>query len=338
MESNKQSKRILITGGAGFIGTNIALEAIKRGHSVMIVDNLFRRGTEYNLEILETMGVPIYRTDVTSPYAVFPADGIDSIIHLAANTGIRLSLDFPEVDFNMNAVGTINMLEVARLNKASFIYASTNKVYGDNVNKIPLNEEDTRYTWNIDGIKETFSTDSDHHTPYGVSKLIGDIYCREYFTSFGVKTVVNRMSCIYGLYQNGAEDQGWIDFFIRSNMFNAGAVNIYGDGKQVRDVLYGGDVARLYVDQVENIDICAGEVFNVGGGSENTLSLNECMRIIEKETDMAFQPRIDDWRPADQKVYISDIKKLDDILGWKPTVSPEEGIAQMVQAYKDGVN
>lgn len=335
---SRQRKPLIISGGAGFIGTNICIAALKRGYEVVVLDNLSRNGSEDNAARLRSLGILVLREDVCSP-TFQGLSGISGIIHLAANTGIGVSLNRPYFDFHQNVVGTVNLLEAARLAKVPLVYASTNKVYSDAVNEIPTRVEGNRYVWD-DGItvNETFRTDGKHHTPYGVSKLSGDMYCQEYFQSFGVKTVVNRMSCIYGLYQNGAEEQGWVDHFIRTNIAGEGIVSIYGDGKQVRDVLWGGDVAELYLDELENINGIAGEVFNVGGGKDNTLSLLECMDTIQKETDQAFVPEFKDWRDADQKVYISNISKVKNKLGWSPKVSPQEGISLMIKEYKNGYN
>ena len=284
------------------------------------------------------MGIPVVRCDVTDPSSLPVLPLVDCIIHLASQVGVQTSIDSPEFDFKQNAVGTFNMLKMALMYQVPFIYASTNKVYGNNVNDVPILEGETKYAWGIEGISEKFSTDSPHHTPYGVSKLVGDIYTQEFFQTYKLPTVVNRMSCIYGLYQNGAEEQGWVDHFIKSNVLGTGEVNIYGNGKQVRDVLWGGDVAKLYLDEFENIDKCAGEVFNVGGGKNNTLSLLECMKAIEKQTEKSFTPTYSGWRDADQKIYISDISKVEKVLGWKPQVSPEEGMARMIKAYEDEIN
>lgn len=334
---NKHRKdQILITGGAGFIGTNVAIEAVNRGYDVTVLDNLSRKGSDNNIPVLKSMGVDFVWGDITRISTLFldRPYRFNCIIHLAANTGIGKSLECPYYDFEQNALGTLNALELANRHDSVLIYASTNKVYSSDINVIPVKETDTRYSWNIQDVNELYPTDGDHHTPYGASKLTGDMYCREYYQSYGTKTVVNRMSCIYGLYQNGAEEQGWVDHFIRANMFGNGVVNIYGDGKQVRDVLFGSDLARLYIDELENIDKCAGEVFNIGGGLDNTLSLLECMEIIKKETDIGFQPKYCDWRLADQKVYISDISKIDKTIGWKPTVKPVDGIRKIIERYR----
>lgn len=324
--------KILVTGGMGFIGTNICLEALERGYEVVALDNLSRSGSETNAEMLNSLGVGFLQADITCCKLDSYMEGVDCVIHLAGQVGVQTSIDNPSFDFSVNAYGTFKVLEAARKSKSAVIFASTNKVYSESVNDVPIKESETRYFWDK-GIDESFRTDGKHHTPYGLSKLTGDMYCQEYFTSFGVKTVVNRMSCIYGEFQNGAEEQGWVDHFIRSNLFNDGLVNIYGDGKQLRDVLWGRDVAKLYLNEFENIDLIAGEVFNVGGGINNTMSLIECMGYIEGYSGIPFKKSFKEWRQADQKVYTSDISKVSSKLGWRPLVSPQEGIRRMIDTY-----
>lgn len=207
------------------------------------------------------------------------------------------------------------------------IYASTNKVYGDNVNNIKLIEKKTRYdfsdtNYSKKGIPEDFSIDSNKHTPYGCSKLVGDIYTREY------QGVVNRFSCMYGPHQFGNTDQGWVSHFIISKLKNR-EVTIYGDGKQVRDLLYSDDVCRLLELQALNINKIRGEVFNIGGGYPNTISLLELCKILDIAT------KFDNWRPADQKVYYSDITKAKEKLNWKPKIGPQEGVARLLKWWKN---
>lgn len=333
MKKNKPT-RLLISGGAGFIGTNIALEALSRGYIVTVVDNFSRPGVEDNAHMLEVMGVDVIRADVTNLDTIPTILRPDCIIHLAAQVGIGQSLERPQFDFQQNVIGTVSMLHLAKECDSAFIFASTNKVYGENVNDIEIHDLGSRYSWDITGINEDFRTDCSHHTPYGVSKLCAENYVREYFSSFDVPTVVNRMSCIYGLYQKGVQDQGWVDFFVRKLLLGDGKLSVFGDGKQVRDVLWGEDVAKLYLDEYENMNKCAGQVFNIGGGPENSTSIIDAIREIEKQTDQQFELSFGDWRPADQKVYISDISKIKSVLGWQPTVSPTEGIARMIKEYK----
>lgn len=341
-------KTILITGGCGFIGTNISLEAMRRGYKVILMDSLIRPGVEKNMAMLVDKGAEMLRGDVREMQDFQRSPIPDAIIHLAANPGIPWSMRWPAYDFNVNASGTINVLEFSKVmgeqvgHKIPVIFASTNKVYPDSINEIPLKEEETRYIYDDfdfeNGIDETFSIDASDkysHSPYGVSKLAADQYCQEYFHQFGVPVVINRMSCIYGYHQKGVADQGWIDHFIRKIVFGKGRLDIFGDGKQVRDMLWGEDVARLYLDELENIDKVVGQVFNIGGGIEKTLSLVESIKILEEISGNKADLTHHDWRPADQKVYISDIKKVKNALGWEPQVSPEEGIKKMVERYRE---
>jgi len=356
---------ILITGGAGFIGTNICLEAIKRGYKVIAMDSFIRPKSEENIPILQEAGVEILRGDVRQMVDFHRSPVPDAIIHLAGNPGIPWSIRWPVYDFQVNAQGTLNVLEYARVmgvqmnKKIPVIYASTNKVYTDLINEIPLEEKEKRYEWNLldlmvfkyiagkprplwiggvtkKGINETFPLDGFgkyHHSPYGTSKLAGDLYCQEYFHAFEIPVVINRMSCIYGYYQKGVQDQGWIDHFIRRIAFGNGKLNFFGDGKQVRDMLWGEDVARLYLDELESMEKVKGQIFNIGGGPENTMSLIEAVEYIEKISGKKAEIEYHDWRPADQRVYISDISKVKRILGWEPKISPREGIKKIYDRY-----
>lgn len=350
--------KLLITGGAGFIGTNIALKAKERKYDVFIFDSLIRPLTEENLPVLKDAGVTIFRGDIRNDqdFQRFEeANGKpDAIIHLAGNPGIPWSIAHPKYDFEVNALGTINVLERARAwstpsHKIPVIFASTNKVYSDLINTIPLKKGAvTRYEWDhpregwIDGVShagvnEGFSLDGFGQyprSPYGVSKTAGDLYMQEYFHTYGVPVVVNRMSCIYGNYQKGVEDQGWVDWFVRCIAFGDGKINIYGDGKQVRDMLWGEDVADLYLEEIEKIEQVKGSVFNVGGGKKNTLSLLEAISYIEELTGKKAIITNHPWRHADQKIYISDISKVCEAVGWIPRINPQEGIRRIYEKYK----
>lgn len=342
--------RIIIYGGAGFIGTNVAIEARRRGYKVTVFDSLIRKDVESNLPVLKKHDVEIIRGDVRNVEDFLRIEGnIDGIINFSANPGIPVSIKYPLYDFNVNAKGAINVLEFARSHgKIPVIFASTNKVYSDMINDIPMKEEETRYAWNqtpegwmegvtSKGINEGFPTDGFQrypHSPYGASKLAADTYCQEYFHAYGVPVVINRMSCIYGFYQKGVEDQGWIDAFIRSIGFGDGKINIYGDGKQVRDMLFGSDVANLYLDEFESIDRVQGNIFNVGGGAGNTFSLLEAISYIEEITGKKAKLTFHPWRFADQRIYISDTSKAENKLGWKPSITPKQGVQLMYDEYK----
>lgn len=264
----------------------------------------------------------------------------EGIVHLAGQCGIPYAQINPEYDFEVNARGTINVLEYARLNgKIPVAFASSNKAYTNLTNTYPVRETETRLVWN-DGRKAL-----DENVPldafgkyarslYGVSKIAGDLYCQEYWQAFEVPTVINRMSCIYGYYQKGVEDQAWVDWFIRQIMNGDGKINIFGTGKQVRDMLFGSDVARLYIDELENIDKVAGKRYNIGGGVDNTMSLLEAIKEIENQTGKKSQLNFTEPRHGDQSIWISDIFKIKQDLGWSPTVSPVEGITRIINEYK----
>ena len=327
--------KIAIFGGVGFIGTNIATHALKKGHKVVAIDNLKRRGVETN--ILKHPNYEFIHADIRckEDFTFLPKD-IDGIINLASNPGIPWSIKNPVYDFNSNALGALNILEFSRDNgKIPITFASTNKVYSDLVNKIEVksNPTKTRYMlkekiWKR-GIPEKFKMDGFGkypHSPYGCSKASADLYHQEYYHCYGVPTVVFRMSCIYGKYQFGVADQGWIAWFIIAKLLGK-PLTIFGDGLQVRDVLYADDLAKLYVMSLEQIEKFQGEVFNVGGGAEFTMSLNEAIKLIDKIDEGKHRPfkiSYAPWRHADHKVYISDITKISQ--HWKPEIKPLLGL------------
>ena len=308
---------VLITGGAGFLGSNLALSLAQKGHDVFIYDNC-QRGT-HNLIELKNNNCKIIRGELDDIGDLFHKHSFDTIFHFAAQVAVTASYESPRSDFRINAAGTFHLASQAKI---PIIYSSTNKVYGDNVNLIPLEEQETRYDFANEfkkkGIPETFSIDAKKHTPYGVSKLTGELYVRE----FG--GVVNRFSCMYGPRQFGNIDQGWISHILLAKL-KGKPVTVYGDGKQVRDILYVSDVVRLLELQMEHLDTIKGEVFNIGGGYDNTISLLELLKKIQ------VQPLFADWRPADQKVYYSDISKAKQVLQWEPKVSREEGIKKIME-------
>lgn len=334
--------KILITGGAGFLGTNITLSALGRGYEVIVMDNFVRDGSDRNARILREKGVEIVHGEVRLKEDWEQFKNIDAIIHLAGQPGIPKSLENPVLDFHVNALGTLYGLELARKLKIPFLYASTNKIYSDAINEIPLFEEEKRFNFGYDfvGINENFPMDSagkHPHSPYGVSKASADLLCQEYFHAFKVPTVVMRMSCIYGLYQNGVSEQGWTDFFVRQRILGNNKLIFYGNGKQVRDCLYGEDAAEAYLTALEKIDIAAGKVYNLGGGEFNS-SLIEWVDILNTyvttKNPLPMEISYEDWRLADHRIYISDTSKIQKELGWKPKVNIEEGISRMVKAYK----
>ncbi|OQY29566.1 MAG: hypothetical protein B6244_03410 [Candidatus Cloacimonetes bacterium 4572_55] len=342
--------KIFITGGAGFIGSHAAEFYANRECDVVVFDNLSRaklmkrddRHARYNWNYLSKYkNVTLVQGDVRDYERIAPyCQDADVIIHAAAQTAVTTSVVEPEPDFGTNMIGTFNVLEAVRRSNTqkTIIYCSTNKVYGDNVNNAPLVEYEKRYDFSDpykNGIPEDFSIDHCKHTPYGCSKLAADIYMQEWGHLYGHKTGVFRMSCIYGTRQFGVEDQGWVAWFTIAALKGL-PITIYGDGKQVRDVLFVGDLIELYNQFVES-DLPHG-VFNTGGGSGNTMSLLELLDELEENKGEKIPVKYDDWRPSDQKVYISNIDRLRSQLGWEPKTAPHEGVQRLinwVQANSD---
>jgi CDP-paratose 2-epimerase len=333
--------KVLVTGGAGMVGSHTAEYYARKGCEVVVLDNLMRsklfgydkKSVEYNWNYLaKYKSIRRIKGDVRVKRDVMEAigKGVDAVIHTAGQPGVPLSVRIPEEDFSINAYGTLNVLECVRqkCKEAVFIYCSTNKVYGENVDKMPLLEKKTRYVYkNIKGIPVTLPIDHTGHTPYGVSKYVGDIYVQEYAHIYGMKTAVFRMSCIYGVRQFGFEDQGWVAWFVIANLLGK-PITIYGNGKQVRDLLYVTDLVKAY-DKFIDSDL-RHEVFNIGGGPRNTISLLEFIDEIKKATKRENPVSFADWRPSDQKVYISDISKVSEKLDWQPTISPVEGMKKIL--------
>jgi CDP-paratose 2-epimerase len=340
-------EKLLVTGGAGFIGSHVAEFYAQEGSDVTVFDNLSRAqllgkdngNATYNWSYLKKHhNVKLVNGDINNPTKLEKAcKNVEAIIHTAAQTAVTMSLTNPQTDFSTNALGTFNVLEAARKseNNPAVIYCSTNKVYGDNVNKISVAEKRTRYEYANefkDGVPETFPIDLCEHTPYGCSKLAGDLYVQDYSRVYGLKTAVFRMSCIYGTRQFGVEDQGWVAWFTIATITGK-PITIYGDGKQVRDVLYVGDLVKAYDAFLQKRNELSGEVFNLGGGPENTLSLLELLDMLETLTSRRSKVTFSDWRPSDQKVYISNISKAKEKLGWTPKNSPKTGVGKLVKWF-----
>jgi CDP-paratose 2-epimerase len=326
---------ILITGGAGFIGTHLAKYFSDRGDRIAVLDNLSRRGSDQNLRWLEERipALEFIRADVRDASALASAaQGREVIFHLAAQVAVTTSVTNPREDFEINAIGTFNMLEAARASKANpiVIYSSTNKVYGG-MDQATVVEDADRYRL-ADlplGVAEDWPLD--FHSPYGCSKGAGDQYVRDYARIYGLRTVVFRQSAIYGERQFGVEDQGWLAHFAISATLGR-PITIYGDGKQVRDMLYVGDLARAFERAVDQIDTVRGRVFNIGGGPGFTLTIwSETGPMLEKLSGRTLDVRYGKWRPGDQKVYVSDIRKAERELGWKPEVGPKDGLSRLWQ-------
>lgn len=336
--------RILITGGAGLVGSHCAefFALNNPKDKVIVLDNLMRSkifgydkdSVEFNWNYLKKFkNVQRIKGDVRKDRDVAKAigKGVDVLIHTAGQPGVPSSIRIPKEDFSINAFGTLNVLEAVRKKSKDtiVIYCSTNKVYGENVDKIPLIEKEKRYEFkDLRGVSEEILTDLTGHTPYGVSKLVGDLYVQEYSHIYKMKTAVFRMSCTYGTRQFGFEDQGWVAWFIIANLFNK-PVTIYGNGKQVRDMLYVDDLLDAF-NRFINSGLKRG-LYNIGGGPGNSISLLEFLDELEGLTGKRPKVKFADWRPSDQKVYISDIAKIKSQLKWKPRVSIKTGIEKLLK-------
>ncbi|MDD5557260.1 MAG: GDP-mannose 4,6-dehydratase [bacterium] len=327
------AEAVLVTGGAGFIGSNIAAGLAGRGRRVRVYDDLSRRGTEHNIRwLLETFPglVEFVRADIRD-FDRLRAAAADApvIFHLAAQVAVTTSVAAPRPDFEVNALGTFNLLEAARLGGRDpvVVFTSTNKVYGG-MEDLAVEEGETRYRFAGDcrGVSE--ERPLDFHSPYGCSKGAADQYVRDYARIYGMRTVVFRMSCIYGPRQFGNEDQGWVAHFLISGM-KGRPVTVYGDGKQVRDILFVGDLVRAFDLAVERIDAARGRVYNIGGGDRNTLSLLELLALMRESGGRPVEPSFAPWRPGDQPIYVSDIGRARRELGWEPLVGRDEGIARL---------
>ncbi|MBI4894372.1 MAG: GDP-mannose 4,6-dehydratase [Candidatus Aenigmarchaeota archaeon] len=329
---------ILITGGCGFIGCNFADYFLNKGEEVTVLDNFYRFGSKQNMDWLKSRhkeGLTFLNADVKDPKAMVDAvRGRDMIIHTAGQVTVTDSVTDPRNDMEINILGTFNILDAARLsNENPFVlFTSTNKVYGEGINSIDIEEAATRWKFADpafkNGIPETFTTDFDKHSPYGVSKYSADLYVRDFSHVYGMPAVSFRQSCIYGTRQFGKEEQGWLAHFVISSFFGR-PLNIFGDGKQVRDVLFIEDLCRAADMASENRNKTAGKAYNIGGGAKYTLSLLELIEMLEKINNRKISTKYFDWRPADQKVYISNINKAMEDFGWEPKVSPEEGVKRV---------
>jgi CDP-paratose 2-epimerase len=325
----------LITGGAGFIGTNLAHRLLSDGEPVIVFDNLSRAGVDANLHWLtSTHGsrAEVEIADIRDASALGRAVAkAGAVFHLAAQTAVTLSVIDPAHDFDVNARGTLNLLDAlrARSTPVPLVFTSTNKVYGD-LGDVPLREDGACYEpldsqLRGQGIGETRPLE--FRTPYGCSKGTADQYVLEYARGYGLQAAVFRMSCIYGPHQLGTEDQGWVAHFVRRAL-EGEPVNIYGDGRQVRDLLFVGDLVEAFLLARANIAAISGEAFNLGGGVDNTASLLDVLDRIRR-IHGACAYRLDEWRPSDQRYYVSNTSKFEGATGWKPRVGIAEGIEQL---------
>lgn len=333
--------KALITGGAGFIGSNLADYLLRHDYDVSIFDNFIREGTKSNADWLlqKYPRMKVITGDIRNEKDLLPAvKDKDVVIHLAAQVAVTTSVTDPRTDFDINALGTFNLLEAVRKNdrKPIVIFSSTNKVYGGMEN-VKIIEKKSRYAY--DNLPQGVSEKEllDFHSPYGCSKGAADQYIRDYERIYDIPTVVFRQSCIYGPRQFGVEDQGWVAWFIIALTLGK-KITVYGDGKQVRDILYVEDLVRLFDLSIRKIKISRGKIYNVGGGIKNTISVwHEFGPILAKLFGRKIPVKFSDWRPGDQKVFISDIRYVEKELGWKPKFGVEEGIEKLffwVQKHK----
>lgn len=331
--------KLLITGGCGFLGSNLAAEALRRGDDLVVFDNLSRLGASENLTWLRSQGSFQHihgdirnANDVTRAIEALRPD---AVFHLAGQVAMTTSIANPRMDFEINVHGTFNLLEAVRRHapQAAVVYSSTNKVYGD-LEQYVYRETDTRYecTDRPQGFDE--KTPLDFHSPYGCSKGAADQYMLDYARVFGLKTVVFRHSSMYGGRQFATYDQGWVGWFCQkaAEVARGGLTpfTISGNGKQVRDVLHAEDMVRLYYSAIERIDHAVGQAFNVGGGMANSLSLLELFALLES---LIGRPMTYDRLPpreSDQRVFVADTAKAETRLGWVPQVGSADGVARML--------
>jgi CDP-paratose 2-epimerase len=331
------TRPVLVTGGAGFIGVNLADRLAREGYSVLIFDSLARPGVEDNLEWLKsshTDKISFACCDVRDRAAIGEAvRDCRAVFHFAAQVAVTTSLIEPRFDFDVNVGGTLSLLESLRLNnpRAPLLFASTNKVYG-NLGDVELECEDERYL-PIEPRLRRYGVDEhrplDFHTPYGCSKGAADQYVLDYARSFDLLTAVLRMSCIYGPHQMGTEDQGWVAHFVYRAL-SGEPITIYGDGCQVRDVLHVSDAVEAYLAGWRKIGRVAGRAFNLGGGPANAVSLKRILRFIESRLGRPVKIEFTDWRAGDQRYYVSDTRPVTQAFELPAPKTWEQGVAELM--------
>ena len=325
---------ILITGGAGFIGVHAAGRFHELGWEVTVLDNLSRQGAPENLAWLQqTWPARFMQADVRDRDAmerIVAELRPDALLHLAAQVAVTTSVEDPRSDFEANALGTFNMLEAVRRQspRTFFINASTNKVYG-RMEDLGVVERNGRYEYADLPCGVSEERPLDFHSPYGCSKGVADQYTIDYSRIYGLATVTFRQSCIYGTRQFGVEDQGWVAWFTIASVLGK-QITIYGDGKQIRDVLHVGDLVRLYEAAIAHRERVAGQAFNIGGGPANTMSLLELIAQLETILGKKIPLNWSDWRPGDQPVFVCDVSKAAKLLGWRPSIPVPEGVGELI--------
>ena len=333
--------KIFITGGCGFLGSNLAVDALKHDDSVAVFDNLSRYGATQNLNSLKSLGkINFIHGDIRNNNDVDNAINSfmpDAIFHAAGQVAMTTSIKNPYLDFETNALGTINLLESVRkfVPNATVVYSSTNKVYGD-LDQFTYLESDKRYRCieYPNGFDELVGLD--FRSPYGCSKGAADQYMLDYAKVFGLKTVVFRHSSMYGNGQYASSDQGWVGWFCKEALKKKNkdknlVFQISGNGKQVRDVLHSMDMKNLYRETLLNIEKVSGKAFNIGGGMENSLSLLELFDLLGEILDIKVEYTMAPARESDQRVFVADIQKISGLINWKPEINPAEGIAETIR-------
>lgn len=333
--------KYLITGGCGFLGSNIASELLKSQHELVIFDSLYRFGSYQNLEWLRTQGeFEFIHGDIRNTNDVertIQQHKPDVIYHLAGQVAMTTSIADPRMDFEINVGGSFNLLNAVRLYspESTIIYSSTNKVYGD-LEQFEYRETDTRYECldKPNGFDE--SVNLDFHSPYGTSKGSADQYMLDFARIYGLKTVIFRHSSMFGGRQFATFDQGWLGWFTQKalEIKNGTAKELFtisGNGKQVRDLLYASDCVALYLKAAEKIDVIKGQAFNIGGGIDNSSSLLELFHFLERELEIKMTYRQLPFRESDQRVFVADIAKVSSMIGWTPRVAKAEGIRKMIE-------
>ncbi|MFC1566309.1 SDR family NAD(P)-dependent oxidoreductase [bacterium] len=334
--------KILIIGGCGFLGSNLACKILNEGNDeLFIFDNLYRQGSEKNLQWLKEQGKFIFfEKDIRTSEEiekVIKETKPDVLFHLAGQVAMTTSISDPKLDMEINILGSFNVLEAVRKYSPETIvfYSSTNKVYGD-LEWVKYEENDTRCIAKDfpNGFNENIQLE--FHSPYGCSKGAADQYMLDYYRIFGIRTVVFRHSSMFGGRQFSTYDQGWIGWFCQKAIETKNGqlkepFTISGNGKQVRDVLYADDMVNLYFETIKNIDKAKGHAFNIGGGMSNSLSLLELFDFLEKELNIKLSYEKLPVRESDQKVFVADLTKVENLIGWHPKISREEGIKKMLQ-------
>ena len=340
--SPDDQRPVLITGGAGFIGCNIANRLAEDGHEILIYDALSRPGVEQNLAWLKERHpglVSSITADIRDEDELArAAREAKAVFHMAAQVAVTTSLADPREDFEINIRGTLNLLDALRLkgDRTPIIFASTNKVYGD-LADIDFQLDGQRYVPQDRSVAQNGIGEArplDFHTPYGCSKGAADQYVLDYARSFAVPAAVVRMSCIYGVRQMGTEDQGWVaHFLIRA--LEGQPITLYGDGHQVRDIMDVRNAVEAYVKAWRRIDRISGRAFNLGGGPDNAVSLRELIAYMGELLGREVDVRFDDWRAGDQRYFVADTRQIRDALDLSPAVPWREGVALLAEWLRE---